>query len=399
MTVLIVSEPGKDGVFRFVEALVHYLVDQAVQVHLAYSDRRSCAQLAALVDFVRAHGGATLNLAVGNQPSVADLPALRALRDFARQVRPDVIHSHSSKAGVLARALALCGIRARQVYQPHAYAGMKPEPTRGRWLYESVERIFGRCGTTLNVSSDEQFYAQQKLHLPPERTVRIANSVDAAQFRPPTSAQKRLLRRRFGLPEKTLVLGSLGRAAPQKDPVTLYRAFTRALETNPELILFHLGSGELDAELDQFIRERNLSDRIIRLRYLATPADFYRAIDGFVLTSVYEGMSLAALEAMACDLPLILSDAPGNHDLIHLPLSHLWTAPIGNVDFFAKAIRNWAESYDRYSRPKPSNHRAIALEQFDAGKNFSHVLDLYRRLTRNPFDSSVEAKVSLARPA
>lgn len=381
MTVLIVSEPGKDGVFRFVEALIHYLVDHAVQVHFAYSDRRSCEQLGALVAYIRSHGGLTLNLSVGNQPSLSDVPALRALRNFARSIQPDVIHSHSSKAGALARALSLFGVRASQVYQPHAYSGMKPEASRLGWLYEGVERLLGRCGVTLNVSSDEQSYARRKLHLSRERTVQIANGVDTAHFHPPSSARKRLLRRRFGLPETALVLGSLGRAAPQKDPMTLYRAFARILQRHPHVVLFHLGCGELDVALDVFIAEGKIGHRIVRLRELGTPVDFYQAIDGFILTSLYEGMSLAALEAMSCDLPLILSDAPGNHDFIELPLTHLWTAPPGNVDLFAKAISGWVQSYDRYTPRKASNHRAIALERFDSQRNLSRVLELYSRLT------------------
>ncbi|HET7535296.1 MAG TPA: glycosyltransferase [Candidatus Didemnitutus sp.] len=391
MTVLIVSEPGRDGVFRFVESLIHYLVGHAVQVHFAYSDRRGCEQLTQLVSFIREHGGATLNLAVGNAPSLADVPALRALRNFAREVHPDVIHSHSSKAGVLARTLLAFGIRTPQVYQPHAYAGMKPQGSSLRWLYETVERVLGHCGITLNVSADERNYAREKLHLEATRMVQIPNSVDTILFRPPSSARKRLLRRRFGLPEKALVLGSLGRAAPQKDPVTLYRAFAAVAERNPDIVLFHLGSGELDATLDQIVQEKNLSKRIVRLRYLATPVDFYQAVDGFILTSVYEGLSLAALEAMACDLPLILSDAPGNHDLIELPLSHLWTAPVGNVEFFSKAIRHWAASYDRYSKPRVSNHRTIALRQFDSQTNLSRVLELYHRLVSPTAEVSVES--------
>jgi glycosyltransferase involved in cell wall biosynthesis len=399
MTVLIVSEPGKDGVFRFVEALIHYLVDHAVQVHFAYSDRRSCEQLGSLVAYIRAHGGLTLNLAVGNQPSLADVPALRSLRNFARSVQPDVIHSHSSKAGALARALAFLGIRASQVYQPHAYSGMKPQRSRLSWLYEGVERVLGRFGITLNVSSDERRYAERKLHLPRERTVQIANSVDTVLFRPPTSARKRLLRRRFGLPENALVLGSLGRAAPQKDPLTLYRAFERVLARHSNVVLFHLGSGELDVQLDLFIAERKISDRIVRLRFLSTPVDFYQAVDGFILTSVYEGLSLAALEAMACDLPLILSDAPGNHDLIELPLTHLWTAPPGNVDLFARAISGWAQSYDRYTPRVASNHRAIAMKEFNADRNFSRVLELYRRLSESATAQALPADARVERTA
>ena len=55
-----------------------------------------------------------------------------------------------------------------------------------------------------------------------------------------------------------------------------------------------------------------IKDRIIRRTYLSEPLSFYRAIDGLILTSRYEGLSFAVLEALACDLPVILTEAPGN---------------------------------------------------------------------------------------
>jgi glycosyltransferase involved in cell wall biosynthesis len=139
-----------------------------------------------------------------------------------------------------------------------------------------------------------------------------------------------------------------------------------------------VGHGELDGELDRFITQRALQGRIIRRPYLATPVDFYRAVDGFVLTSLYEGLSLAALEALACDLPLILSDAPGNREFLKLPLTHLWTAPPGDVPAFARAIAQWAVEI----RPAaaPSNHRTLAQERFDSWLGFGHILSLYQEL-------------------
>jgi glycosyltransferase involved in cell wall biosynthesis len=381
MTVLIVSEPGMDGVFRYVEALIHYLVAQGVRIHFAYSDRRSCDQLVTLVDYVQQCGGHTLNLATGNRPAASDLPALLALRRLARKVRPDVIHSHSSKAGGLARLLPLLGVRTVQLYHPHAYSGMKPQPPLSRLLYDGIERLLGHTGLTVNCSEEEQNYALRHLGLPHTRSVFIVNGVDTALFRPSSPREKRELRREFDLPEHALILGSLGRASAQKDPLTLYRSFARALEREPDLILFHLGAGELDAELDRFIYERGLQKSIRRLRYLSTPADFYRAIDGFILTSLYEGLSIAALEALACDVPMILSEAPGNYSLIRLPLSHLWSAPIGDAEGFARGIVRWAATCRESIAVRTLNHRAAALAHFDARISLARVLALYQHLT------------------
>src|SRR3954471_18936880 len=116
MNVLVVSEPGIDGVFRYVEGLCHYLDAQGIGVHLAYSDRRGSERLHELVAWVEARGGRTVNLRTSNRPALSDLRAFTVLLRLAWAVKPDVIHSHSSKAGFLARALALLGVPAVQCY-------------------------------------------------------------------------------------------------------------------------------------------------------------------------------------------------------------------------------------------------------------------------------------------
>jgi glycosyltransferase involved in cell wall biosynthesis len=122
-----------------------------------------------------------------------------------------------------------------------------------------------------------------------------------------------------------------------------------------------------------------LHDRIYRRPYTSTPADFYRVVDGFILTSKYEGFSLALLEALAANLPVILSDAPGNRDLFSQPLSHCWHAAIGDVDGFARSIVDW---HDRLTWDGASevNHRELARDRFDLRDRFGAVLRLYHHL-------------------
>lgn len=374
MRVLVVSEPGTDGVFRYVEALCRYLLEREVEVHLAYSDRRGSDRLQALVREVAARGGLTLNLRVGNRPGWGDWRGFRRLLRGARRVRPDIVHSHSSKAGALARALALCGIRARQIYHPHAYAGLKPERRAIDRVYDRVEQALGRTSWTVACSPFERAFALDRLRLPPGRVRCIPNGVDVRTFTPPTPERRLEARGQFGLPAEAVVLGCLARAAPQKDPITLYRAFAAA---GRPAVLWHVGEGELDGALRAEAARLGLDGRLVRRPAVVDPAAFHRAIDGFVLTSRYEGCSLAALEAMASGAPLILSRAAGNLDLLALPLSHAWSAPPGDAPGFAAAISAW---FDDVSRARPSNHAEIARARFDAGRQLAAVLELYREL-------------------
>lgn len=376
MNVLVVSEPGVDGVFRYVESLCHFLDTRGIGVHLAYSDLRGSPRLTELVAWVESRSGRTLNLHTANRPALADVTAMVGLLRLVREVRPDVIHSHSSKAGFLARSLALLGVRAVQIYHPHAYVGMRPVPGRFDAVYNTIEGLLGRISHTVVVSTDENFFARGRLMIPARRLHLIPNGIDTGHFSPASAAEKLGLRETFGLPPQLPVLGFMGRSSPQKDPLTLYRAFAQVAASRP-MALFHIGHGELDTELDRFVTAAKLRHCIFRRDYTAAPADFYRAIDGFILTSRYEGFSLAALEALSADLPLILSEAPGNRDLLLLPLSHAWRAAPGDVAGFARGIVGW---HDRLRQAAPVNHRALAQSHFDLSERCDDVLSLYRRL-------------------
>lgn len=376
MKVLLVSQPASDGVFRHVEALAHYLIDEGVRVHLAYSDRAACDQLQNLVAHVAAAGGGTLNLRIGNQPGPADLSALLRLQSFVRKHSPDIVHAHSSKAGALVRGLALFGMKSRVFYTPHAYYRMNaPDGIKARFFH-GIERLLKRTGTTITCSSDEAAFARDYIGVAPGDQRTIPNGVDCARFRPGTPEEVPALRKQLGIPEKALLLGTVGRFSAQKDPVTTYAALARAMRELPNLFFVHLGKGELEPEVDALLGQSGLGHRCLRIPYLADTAPFYRMLDGFVLGSLYEGMSYALLEALACGLPLILTRAPGNQDFANLGLDRVFWAATQDPASLSEAVLAWASRPD--VRAANCNHRAVAAELFSLKTGYARLLAEYR---------------------
>lgn len=374
MQILLVTEPGVDGVFRHVEALASFLLERGHQVHLAYSDVRGSDRLTELVEQVEKAGGKTVNLAVSNAPGPGDVGALLKLRGLVREAQPDVIHAHSSKAGALVRALRGLGVRVPIFYTPHAYYGLSGKGGAKAQVFNVVEMALGRVGTTINLSEGERGFASDKLRIPQARLRLIANPVDCERFRPADAARRRDIRAALGVPADAVLLGSVGRLAFQKDPLTLYRAFAKACERRPELWLYHLGDGELSVECAALAEELGIRARIVRQTYLSEPLSFYQALDGMILTSRYEGLSFAVLEALACDVPVILSQVPGNNDFVEMGLSHCWSAAKEDVDGFAEAIGKWAEDC---GKARPSNHRQVAEERFSQEACFGALVREY----------------------
>lgn len=376
MQILLVTEPGVDGVFRHVEALASFLLEREYRIHLAYSDVRGSDRLKQLVEKISAAGGKTVNLAVSNAPGPGDVAALLKLRRLVTEARPEVIHAHSSKAGALARALVWLGVRQPVFYTPHAYYGLSGKGGMKSRVFNAVEAVLGRIGTTINLSEGERAFARDSLKIPPARLRLIANPVDCVRFRPADAVKRQEIRAALGVPAAAILLGSVGRLAFQKDPITLYHAFAKACQKRPELWLYHLGEGELSAECAALADQLGIRPRIVRQTYLSEPLSFYQALDGMILTSRYEGLSFAVLEALACDLPVILSRVPGNNDFTEMGLSHCWSAGKEDADGFAKVIGQWAQDC---ALGRGSNHRQIAETRFSQEACFGAIVREYEQ--------------------
>ncbi|MDD5260453.1 MAG: glycosyltransferase family 4 protein [Methylacidiphilales bacterium] len=375
LRILQVAEPAQDGVFRHVKDLCHHLLQSGHRVDLAYSNRRSCSLLEPLLNTIRTAGGYVVNLAVANNPESGDLRALYRLHEAVCRCHPDLIHAHSFKAGFLVRAYGKFQREIPILYTPHAYYGMRTEAGISNLIANTLERFLGNIGTTLNVSEDEARFARETLGLDARGQQVISLGVDSHHFCTPTPLEKEEARRQCGFRTDDVILGTIGRLVPQKDPETLYRAFARVSGSNPKLMLLHLGQGGLEKRLDQLAQRLGISERIRRTAYLADPRVFYHALDAFILTSRYEGLPCTVLEALSCNLPLILSQTSGTGDILALPLSHLWTARPGDDPAFSGAIEAWFE--DR-ARLRPCSHREHVLAQFGFETAFQRLVNAYQ---------------------
>lgn len=377
-TVLLVVEPGLDGVFRHVEGLVDFLLKRGTRVHLAFSSCRSGKAMLQLVARVSAAGGQVINLHVSNIPQPGDIVAFLRLRAMVRRVRPDVVHAHSSKAGALARLVSLVSRGPQYIYTPHAYYGL----AKPRWLrvlfFNFVERMLGRRGQTIAISQDEADFGFNTLKVPAARMSVIHNPVDTARFRPPTPTERMAARAKLGLPADAIVLATIGRMCWQKDPETAYRAVAPLCAETSRLHFLHLGWGKWKEYLLEKAQQLGFGPQLSILDYVDDPRDFYHALDGVLISSRYEaGWPLVLLEALACNVPVIAATCPGMSDVGKAGLSHLWTFRPEHVDDCTRAVRLWLENHQR-APGGACNHRPFAIERLSPERCYGAVFELYR---------------------
>jgi glycosyltransferase involved in cell wall biosynthesis len=376
LSVLLVVEPGLDGVFRHVEGLVGFLAARQVRIHLAYSSRRISAGMRELAQRVRASGGEVLDMRVANVPELADCAALARLIAMIRRTQPDIVHAHSSKAGALARAAAWILRHKRYIYTPHAYYGMAKPRSLKIGFFNQIERVLGRLGLTIAISRDEAKFAHDVLGIDADRVSVIHNPVDTKRFQPPTAEERKAARAALGIPDKAVVLATIGRMCWQKDPETAYAAVAPVCAQNPDLLFVHLGWGKWKNYLLGYAEELGFGRQLKIVDYTNDPRSVYHAMDGLVVSSRYEaGWPLVALEAMACDIPIVSSTCMGMSDIGRAGLSHLWTFAPGDIKGCTEAMQSWLSN--RRDGTLKCNHRSFSTERLSPERCYGAVLELY----------------------
>jgi glycosyltransferase involved in cell wall biosynthesis len=180
-------------------------------------------------------------------------------------------------------------------------------------LYERIERSVLRH--TQHVFTVRRSAVERYGNTYPELASRISflpTWFDSSVFQPPQDAQERTrvrsdLRQELGLPPASRLLVSVGRFDRQKDPLLMLQTFREVLGSAPDTCLLLVGDGVLRAQIEQVRQTLGLKDRV-RLLGVMSPtriAQVLAASDLFVMSSAYEGMPIAVLEALATGLPVV----------------------------------------------------------------------------------------------
>lgn len=304
-----------------------------------------------------------------------DLRGLLALYRVLRQVRPDIVHSHSSKAGALAR---LCRGPWKQVYTPHAVYTLNPtlSPVK-RAFYGGIERVFGNAcsDAVIAVSRDEADHLNA-LGIAHRRIRIVENGVTPPQLLPCRTARAAL-----GLSDRAFVVGFVGRFDYQKGVDRLVRV-ARVLNTRfGHLVqIVAIGSGDFDRAAGDEARDLPANLRVVGR--VDEARRYFSAFDLLALPSRYEGFPYVCLEAIAARVPMVATRVSGATELIaehHVGLSTPNSDdPVPFASMVGRLVRH------------PAAHRlmrdrcALAFPHFSADAMVERTLAVYRDLLQEP---------------
>jgi len=152
------------------------------------------------------------------------------------------------------------------------------------------------------------------LNIDKSRIITIYNGIDVNKF--DIIIDKSLKRKEIGLMNDDIVVGTIGRLAPVKNQKILIQAIGYLLNSVPQIKLIIVGKGPLEEELKTFTQNLNLSNKVLFLGQRDDIPELLKIMDVFSLPSLYEGISITLLEAMASGVPIVATNVGGNSEVV-----------------------------------------------------------------------------------
>lgn len=337
---------------------------------------------ASFADLARAHGARTTKIhSMG--PELRPAPDARALRDLVRIVRefgPDIVHTHTAKAGVLGRSAAVIALRQRPIVV-HTYHGHVLEgyfgAARNR-AYRTIERRLGRVSDCLIGVSAATVDDLVRLGVAPASRFRVVPvGLDLDRFVDLPAELGSEVRARAGARHDEVLLTAAGRLVPIKRLDVLLRAVASARASGARVRLAIVGDGESRPELERLARELGLAEVVSFLGYMLDVAPVLAATDVAVLSSDNEGTPVSLIEAAAAGLPAVATAVGGVPDVVTADGGVI--VPRADADAFGVAIVRLARDPELRTS-MGARAREHALARFSSERLIGDVDALYREL-------------------
>lgn len=330
---------------------------------------------------------------LGMRRGIPNPAAILRLRELIRAFEPTIIHSHMFHANLLGRVARLFFDVPRLVCTIH---NLKETSEKGgpTWHKDILYRITDHLAdkTTIICAAARERYEKVQA-VPVSKLQTIPNGVDTQVYSSSKGAKKKA-RQELGLGNEFVWL-AVGRLVPQKDHENLLDALEQ-LGTSAFTLLI-VGGGPLEKKLRDRRDQSFFREKIWFCGEHENILPFYQAADGFVMSSEFEGLSVALLEAASTGLPAVVTDVGGNAEVV-IDEETGYLVPPGNPAQLAAAMRNVMDfPPDRWQLFSGAARRHV-IETFRFPIVMDKWVNLYVELTEDARTSGRDESVSKADP-
>jgi glycosyltransferase involved in cell wall biosynthesis len=267
-----------------------------------------------------------------------DPVVIAKLRGVLKRLDGDIVHTHSSKAGIVGR-FAAAPLRAQVVHTIHGWGHTPADSSLRRASFIALERIAAtKCDALVAVSADnrEEGLAHHIGH--PEDYRIIPEVVELVPLAPDFAASRARAREMLGLSEDVEVIGWVGRFVEQKDPQTLARALTGLLLARPSARAVLVGDGPLRSDVEAALSAAGVQDRVTLTGVVQGARRLMPAFDVLIHPSRWEGQPRVVQEALGERVPVVSARASGIGELIEDGRTGWVVAPRAPEEMMSAAI-------------------------------------------------------------
>ncbi len=246
---------------------------------------------------------------LGMPRGVPDPRGLIRLVRLVRTWKPDVLHSHMVHANLMARVLRLFAPVPVLISTIHnIYEGGPLWMAAYRLSNSLVDHM-----TIISEAAADRFVTEGIV--PRELLTCVPNGVDTERFRQVAPETREAVRSSIGLNDSFVWL-AVGRFEVAKDYPNMLHAFAQVCRRDSNAVLLLVGHGSMQQETESLAQSLELGDRIRFLGVRSDVPEVMAAADGYVMSSAWEGMPIALLEAAAAGLPIVATRVGGNHEVV-----------------------------------------------------------------------------------
>jgi glycosyltransferase involved in cell wall biosynthesis len=293
---------------------------------------------------------------------LADVRALYRLTRLLRQLKPRVVHTHSSKAGILGRCAAYLAGVPIIIHSIHGFGFTPADHPVWRRVLIAVERVVGCVTTRFFAVSEANRQAGIALgFFSPDHCTLIRSGIDLQAFRH-TQIDVEKKRRELDLEPEHPVIGMIAPLKPQKAPLDYVRLAALVHQANPEAQFLLVGDGELRPDVEAAIQQMGIGDVFRLLGWRRDVPEVLRCLDVLVLTSRWEGLPRVYLEALSSGVPIVGTNVDGADEVIRDGLNGYLRKP-GDVQGMADAVLELL-THPEQARLMGRRGQAVA-EEFD----------------------------------
>lgn len=249
-----------------------------------------------------------------DQHHAYDFHILRALARYIHRNKINIVHTHLLASDVMGRVAGFLTRRPVVSTIHNARVDLDREPRHQQLMERYTAKLW--CRRLIVVSTMLRPEIAEWFGMPLSKVIDIPNGIDTARFRPPTDLDKAEVKREL-LGGDYRMIANVARLVPQKGQKYLVEAAAQVCASRPDVRFVIVGDGPLREEITALAAERGISDKLTITGIRSDVPRILGATDIFVLSSLWEGMPLSLLEAMAAGCTAVATNVGGVPEVLN----------------------------------------------------------------------------------